>query len=357
MTTAHLRIAAAAPSWEHLADTARATPFDRPGWVYAWWDAFGGNGELQIATVGQGDEGALLPIVRQRGHHRSLTNWHSVTSGAIATGSAAAARLVSALLADKPVTLTLAFVDADSALAGVFAPAAGEHGYRVHARPLEQPPYVRIDSDWESYEQGLTANLRGDVRRRRRRLEEAGSLTLDIVDGSDRLDDLLQEGLRVEGSGWKDDARTAIASRPETLRFYTDIARWAAGRGWLRLAFLRLDGRAIAFHLDLVADDVLYQLKGGYDPASERFSPGKVLHHMMLEHAFRSGMRRYEFLGAADPHKRRWANGAREVLVLDAFAPSVAGRAAWLTHTRARPVAKRIAAPARAWWRHRPGRV
>src|SRR5207247_10269646 len=69
--------------------------------------------------------------------------------------------------------------------------------------------------------------------------------TLEVVDGSERLDELLEEGFRVEASGWKSRAGTAIASRPDTRRFYTDVARWASDRGWLRLAFLRLGGRAL----------------------------------------------------------------------------------------------------------------
>jgi CelD/BcsL family acetyltransferase involved in cellulose biosynthesis len=357
MTTAQSRMASAAPAWERLADTAGASPFDRPGWMSAWWEAFGGGGELEIVTVGDEGDGALLPVVRTRRHRRSLTNWHSVTSGAITSGDAAAESLVGALLADGPTTVTVAFVDASSVLADAFARVSGEHGYRVQVRTLERPPLVRIDSDWETYERSLTRNLRGDVGRRRRRLEEEGRLTFDVVDGGRHLDELLQEGFAVEGSGWKEDARTAIASRPETLGFYTSIARWAAERGWLRLAFLRLDGRALAFHLDLVADGALYHLKGGFDPGSERFSPGKVLHHLMLEHAFRSGWRRYEFLGAAEPYKRRWANDEREVLRLEAFAPSLAGRSAWLVQTRARPAAKRVLEPARSWLTRRPGRA
>ena len=79
----------------------------------------------------------------------------------------------------------------------------------------------------------------------------------------------------MEGSGWK--TRTAIASRPDTRRFYRDVARWAAGRGWLRLGFLRLDGRALAFDFCLEHAGTHYLLKTGFDPAFRAYGPGMLM--------------------------------------------------------------------------------
>ena len=37
----------------------------------------------------------------------------------------------------------------------------------------------------------------------------------------------------MEALGWKGEADTAILSRPETRRFYEELARWASARGLL----------------------------------------------------------------------------------------------------------------------------
>jgi CelD/BcsL family acetyltransferase involved in cellulose biosynthesis len=39
--------------WDALADRAGAAPFLRPGWIAAWWRAFG-RGRLEILTAGSG---------------------------------------------------------------------------------------------------------------------------------------------------------------------------------------------------------------------------------------------------------------------------------------------------------------
>jgi hypothetical protein len=68
----------------------------------------------------------------------------------------------------------------------------------------------------------------------------------------------------IEASGWKGERGAAIISRPETRSFYTEVSRWAARNGWLRLAFLRLDGRALAFQCGLEDGGTHYFLKGGF---------------------------------------------------------------------------------------------
>ena len=66
---------------------------------------------------------------------------------------------------------------------------------------------------------------------------------------------------------------TAIRSRPDSRRFYEQIARWAAQRDLLRLFFLRVDGRAVAFAFVLQDRQRLYDLKNGFDEAVAEASP------------------------------------------------------------------------------------
>src|SRR5207253_4308850 len=123
-----------------------------------------------------------------------------------------------------------------------FEEAARRARHRLLVRTQQRSPYVVIGGDWDAFCESLDRKEVKEIRRRRRRLEEQGETRFDVEDGSERLDSLLDEWLQVEASGWKGRTGTAVASDPGTLEFYRAIARWAAGRGSLRLAFLRLDG-------------------------------------------------------------------------------------------------------------------
>ena len=174
-----------------------------------------------------------------------------------------------------------------------------------------------MDGSWEGYERSLDGSVRRDLRRCRRRLEELGRVTLDVEYDTAHLD----EALALESLGWKRTAGTAIISAPQTARFYTEVARWAAATGRLRLIFLRVDGRPVAFHLAIEDDRTYFPLKGGFDPALSAQSPGRLLIHATLERAFAVGLRRYEFLGGSDAYKLRWATEAYDRVLFQAFAP------------------------------------
>lgn len=332
-----------ADGWERLADELGASPFERPGWAARWWDAFG-RGTLRVFTSGESSPRALLPMRRVGRSLSSLTNWHSHASGLLASDPAAVDALVTSLLAERPQQLTLRFLDSDAWSTRALADGLRAAGYDVVQRPLVEQAFVTISGTFEAYEATVSRNVREDVRRRRRRLEGMGAVTLDVEDGTQRLDQLLDEGFAVEGSGWKSAAGTAISSAAETDSFYRSISSWAAGNGNLRLFYLRLDGRCIAFDLALLAGGALFGLKGGYDPALAQYSPGKLLQAATLRHAFEVGLSRYEFLGAAERHKLQWATGTRRTVTLRAFAPTLVGRSLGAADRYARPFGRRARA-------------
>ena len=239
------------------------------------------------------------------------------------------------------------FLNGDDSDVRRLGAAAGEAGYRVLERTIARSPYLAIEKDWTTYERGLSKNLRSNVRRQFRRLLEEGCVSIEVATGRERLDELLAEGFRVEPSGWKSRESTAIICREDTHQFYTEVAHWAARSGFLRLSFLRLDGRAIAFQYGVEHDGIYYSLKGGYDAEYGRLSPGKLLEWTMLERAFCLGLRFYEFLGDDDWWKLRWASACRDRRVVQAFALSPGGTAEWiaaewLAVVRGRPVVKRL---------------
>jgi CelD/BcsL family acetyltransferase involved in cellulose biosynthesis len=338
----HKEIESLAAEWDELADRAGVHLFLRPGWLGPWWASFG-SGPLEIfAARREGRLAGVLPLQRVRGALRSLTNWHTPAFGAVAEDAEALGALVRQAFAARPRSLHVGFVDpGEPFLAGLRAGAATA-GYAVLERTVTRSPYLAIESDWESYERSLSKNVRNDVRRRLRRLEDEGSVSFEVHDGRERLEELLDEGFAVEAAGWKGSGGTAIASRENTRRFYAEVGRWAAGMGFLRLAYLRLDGRAIAFLYDFEETGVHYYQKGGYDPGLGRFSPSKVLLHLMVQRAFELGLERFEFLGGDEAYKLQWATATRDFALLQAFAGSLPGLAERAAYAHGRPLAKRL---------------
>jgi hypothetical protein len=68
----------------------------------------------------------------------------------------------------------------------------------------------------------------------------------------------------------------------------------------LRIAFLRVDRRAIAMQLAIESGGAWWLFKIGFDESFARCSPGSLLMHT-IGHAARSGLARYELLGEVEP--------------------------------------------------------
>lgn len=316
----HREIAPLAAEWELLADHARAHPFLRPGWLGPWWRAFGA-GRLEILALRRaGRLVAVMPLRRRRGALVSLSNYHTPEYGVLGEDASAAERLARAVLSRRARRVSCAFCDPASA--AVLAGASARTHRRVLRSVVERSPYVTTSGDWAAYLRGRDARLRRDLRRRRRRLEERGEVRLEVADGRERLGALLEEGFAVEPSGWKAERHSAIASSEETRRFYAEVAAWAAARGILRLSFLRLDGRALAFQYGLEDGGAYYFVKGGYDPAERQAAPGKLLLAGLLERAFNEGLASFEFLGVDEAWKLEWTSDVRERLVVHAIRPT-----------------------------------
>jgi CelD/BcsL family acetyltransferase involved in cellulose biosynthesis len=323
-------------AWEQLADRIEASPFRYPGFVQTWFAAFG-KGRLELATVHRdGRLVAALPLVRENDRLSTPANWHTPHIGMLAEDGAAGAALAASVLATRAQRLTLRFLGAADCATFVEA-ARGAH-YHTYERTLLRSPYIDVASGWEAFQQALGSSTQKAMRRRRRRLAELGAVTLEGYDGrpGSELDTRYAELVELEALGWKGEQGTAIVSQPETLRFYRDVAGWAAARGWLRIHVLRLDGRPIAAALGLRAHGVHASLKIGHDPQHQQLGPGVMLMHDVIREAFEAQMRTVELLGDEDALKRSWTPLVREWCTLEAFSPAFAGRAAWLAFTSGR---------------------
>lgn len=327
--------------WDELAERIDAVPFLRRGWMRCWWDAFGA-GDPEIFVARRDDElVGVLPLGVHRARRAAMANVHTPIFDALAVDVAVAKALWSHAFTQP------------GRLLDVMAIRDAPHGHRTlaeGARAVGRRPWVRnmfdvpvVDltaTDWDAYSSARGKSLRKTVRRHRRRLAEDASLQVE-QHTSTPVDEVLAEAFRIEASGWKGDAGTAISSHVATRRFYTDLAHWLADRGWLRVFVLRHGDRAIAFEFVVDHGGVWYPLKAGYDDSYAPHAPGVLLQWDVLEAAFAAGVARYDYCGEARPYTERWATGsetARRVTVFDPVR-GLLDRAALQV---ARPVVKRV---------------
>jgi CelD/BcsL family acetyltransferase involved in cellulose biosynthesis len=338
--------------WAALADQVSAAPFLHPGWITAWFDAFG-SGRVRLLVVRRdGELVAAMPMEERRRGLRAPVNSHSPLFGPLAVDVDARDELLRKLFEDPGAGVELDFLDGDEQTLEPIAGAGREARMLLLRRTAAWSRYIVLRDDFAAYQRRLSRNRRRGLRRQQRRLEGSGKLEFEVHDGADHLDALLEEVFAVESSGWKGDRGTAIASASDTRRFYSDVARWAAERDWLRLAFLRLDGEPIACDFALEHDGCWYTLKAGYDERLRSFGPGALLLRFEIEHCYARGIERLELLGHDDSFKASWTDDRAERVWLRGFRRTPSGVAAWAAvaaRERARALAARTRGSAHAF--------
>lgn len=311
--------------WDRLVGEAGASPFVRHEWLRSWWECFGGGRTLCVLLVREGSEliGAA-PFMRSQ---RRICGLRMRALSFMANGHTPR---MDVLIARHPVgvwrslwqhlrerrelwdVLVLQELcrDAGPSLTLLARLALGA-GFRVGLWPSAEAPYISLVGGWEAYYRGLRPKHRSNLRNRSKRLENLGRVRRRLVARGEDLSAALDDAFRIEAAAWKARAGTAILSRPETVEFYRALAARAAQRGWLRLSFLEVGGRRVAFQYALECAGKQYLLKVGYDPAFSAYSPQNLLCELVLRDAFERRVEEYDFLGEREDWKLEWASRLR----------------------------------------------
>lgn len=147
-------------------------------------------------------------------------------------------------------------------------------------------------SDAASYlREVLSCKHRSDLKRKEKRLAELGRVEYVSLEASpeaspeagDDLNRWVEDFLRLEASGWKGRGGSAFMCDESQAKFFASAMASGFREGRLRMFALRLDGRAIAQQVYLLAGRGAFAFKIAFDESYGRFSPGMLLEVRRIE--------------------------------------------------------------------------
>jgi CelD/BcsL family acetyltransferase involved in cellulose biosynthesis len=331
-----------AEAWEGLAaQVEEPTPFDLHCWYLEVWNAFFRNrAALAICTVRRdGRLVGVFPLVR-RGHRLdALANVHSCVFRPLVADDEAEAVLLRDVLERPAVRLQLVDVPVEGGWPERLAAAATSRITVVEGS--YNSPYIDTAGDLEEWRTANKKRWKAPLEKKRRKMnrDHQAEFAIAVVPGD--LDAEFEDGLQVEGSGWKRENGTAILSQPDTAAFYRGVARTFQAREEFRISRIALDGKTIAFDLSLLHGGRLYSLKVGFDEGFRSLAPALVMRLSMIERCFELGLRSHELLGDDAPWKSQFSSGTRAHVGFFAFGRGPAGRSLYLYRAKLRPTLRR----------------
>jgi CelD/BcsL family acetyltransferase involved in cellulose biosynthesis len=318
---------ALAPEWDELLPED-SHPFDLHCWYDAWWEAFGGAGTLAVCVVRREEKlVAACPLSGDGKRLKSLANSHSGTFRPLARDGEAMGALLAAIEGHGAAVVELEGLPAQDPCVPLLEAAAGEASRRSLVEPSYVSPIVETDGDFDAWRAQSKSRWGAPLERFRRKMGRDHEARFEMVEAPRDLAAELADGFRVEGSGWKGEAGTAILSSPETELFYRRLAESFHERDGLRFSRIVLDGETVAFDLCLLHRNRLYLQKTGFDERFRRLAPGLVLRLSVVERCFESGLTAHELLGSASEWKLKFANAERSHVTFRAYRRNPAGLA------------------------------
>ena len=308
--------------WDVLAESTSSIPMAESWWMRCWWKHFAPPGEtLFVHRLLSADSlKAVIPLAYKRGLVRAQSwpcNPHTPLVGIPLSVEPVAA--FSSLLEHLKSSAEYLELPAVSVDAG-----DGVYASLVEVIRRSKLPFIKYDlpgssyldygESWPALRSSLSRNIISTTERHHRQLSRMGRLQVCRITRRTELDAPLQECFALEMASWKGVNRSAMASKPATLGFYTDLAKAAADAGALSLYTLRLDGKLIAFDYSLTRRGIVYLLKLSYDAALAKYSPSNVLLRLRLQDEIENRTAtRYDF-GIASAWKLRWTRKVSRVV-------------------------------------------
>ncbi len=297
-----------AEHWALWRRDPRATPFQSPAWLGAWWKHLGGGERIDLAArkadgalVGLlpafvwVDEGTRKLVPVGAGHSDYLDALiDPAHDGRALTGLAAAldaerARFDEVFLPD---------LRADSPLLRL------SRSWAVRDEPGEVCPVARFDAGAPLLAQ-LSKTRRRKVVHDRHRAEALGGVSVALA-APDEVDGALHALFALHATRWATVGAVGVLADPKVQAFHRAAAPALAGAGLLRLVLVRREGRIVAVLLGFADGRRGYSYINGVDHSAPKQSFGTLAFEALIEDALRGGATEFHFLRGEEPYKYGW---------------------------------------------------
>jgi CelD/BcsL family acetyltransferase involved in cellulose biosynthesis len=321
--------------WSRLAESA-GSPFLTWEWASTWWRHFGA-GELRL--VGCRAEGrllAILPLYRGAGRVRALRFLGHGHAGEL--GPVCDPRDAPEALEALVRYLRDGSTGWDVFLAHDVVPAF-DWAARLGGKALERTPSPVVElggATWDAYLASRSKSFEDDLRKNIRRLGRAHALVYRQTGNPEELRGDLDVLFSLHDARWGERASRYFSG---SEAFHREVAAQAFERGWLRLAFLELDGRAVAANYGFRLGGRAWTYNAGRDPSVP--GAGLLMTAMDIEHALDEGATEYHLGRGGSPFKERFATVAAKVETIG-VSRTVVGRASLAARRYSRALPRRV---------------
>ena len=287
--------------------------FALPPWLEIWWREFGSEGDLYLCAPRQG--GAVVGIAPlfikdEEAFFIGSDDVCDCLDFIVAPGREH--DFFNILLDDlrerEISLLRLNALRPDSTVLTYLVGIARDRGYGVSCAVEDVSLELNLPSTWEEYLGMLNQKQRHEVRRKLRRIREAGKVNYRTVEDSVDVPDAMDLFLRLFRQSRGD---KATFMTPQRESFFRSLAKAMAQARLLRLGIVELESLPIAVVMCFDYNDRVSLYNSGYDPQYGSLSAGLISKILSIKDSIERGRETFDFLKGSEDYKYRL--GGREI--------------------------------------------
>jgi CelD/BcsL family acetyltransferase involved in cellulose biosynthesis len=287
--------------------------FVLPQWLEVWWQKLGSGGELYLGAVRQDREIIGIAPLLLKGKVASIIGSIDVCDYLdfiIVPGKEREffTVLLDELRARGVSRLDLRLLHPKSTVLTHLAGIARGLGAEVVCQKEDISYELDLPADWEGYFPLLTTKQRHEVRRKLRRLLEAGKVDYRCPIVKEDIHNLMDTFLRLFTLSRKEKA--GFMSK-EMEDFFRTLAETTAQAGLLRIGILELEAKPVAITMGFDYNNTVYLYNSAYDPEYQSLSVGVLSKVLCIKESIQEGKKKFDFLKGNEVYKQHL--GGKEV--------------------------------------------
>ena len=284
-----------------------------PAWLKLWWQEFKPETEPYLAVVkNEGKTIGFAPLQLKDGTASFMGSPDVCDYLDFVVAPGSESQFFEVLLDDLKQRgirrLDLKCLRPESSVLTRLSPIARDRGYQVVCQPEDVSVEMPLPATFDEYLETLETKQRHEVKRKMRRLLEAGKINFRLVEDSDAVNQAMDTFLKMFTESRSDKA-VFLTSQKES--FFRSLARAMTDVKLLKMGILELDNLPTAMILFFDFKGGAYLYNSGYDPRYTSLSVGLMSKVLCIQECINRGKKKYDFLKGNEIYK--YHLGGKEV--------------------------------------------
>jgi len=280
--------------------------FVLPPWLEVWWREFRPGTELCLLSVREQSDVIGIAPLHVKGETASFVGSPDVCDYLDFVIALGRENDFFNVLLDDLAKRGIKYLDLhslrpDSTVLAHLVGIARERGGEVSCHEEDVTVELDLPPVWDDYLAGLDKKQRHELRRKLRRLWEAGNVEyrcvrVDLPEVGDLTDIFLQLFALS-----REEKASFMTARMES--FFRSLARAMAEIKLLRFGILQVEAQPAAMIMGFDYNESMYLYNSAYDPRYNSLSAGLLSKVLCIKESIKRGMKKWDFLKGAEKYK------------------------------------------------------